>query len=65
MIVQDDKHCFGKPRIEGTGIPVEMIVSRFTAGDSIDTLTDDYNISQMQVEEALRYYLNNRNNGEK
>ncbi len=53
IIIKDDEHCFGKPRIEGTGISVEMIVDRFIAGDSIELLTDDYNLSKFQVEEWI------------
>jgi uncharacterized protein (DUF433 family) len=45
----------GRPIIEGTGIPVATIWNRFKAGDSVDYLADDYEISEEQIKGALNY----------
>lgn len=38
-------------------IPTEILASRFLAGDSIAALMADYDITNEQVETALRYEL--------
>lgn len=47
--------AFGKPVVAGTGIPVEEIVSRFDAGDSLTDIAGDFRIEPLAVEEALRF----------
>jgi uncharacterized protein (DUF433 family) len=54
VIVVDPRRAFGRPIIAGTSVPVTDIRSRFDAGDSIETLADDYEIRADQIEEALR-----------
>lgn len=54
LIVIDPAIRFGRPVVTGTSVPVEMIVERFDAGDSIDALAADYVLSKEQIEEALR-----------
>jgi uncharacterized protein (DUF433 family) len=44
----------GRPVLAGTRIAVEILVERFTAGDSIDELADDYGLKRGQIEEAIR-----------
>ena len=57
LIGQDSNICFGKPRIIGTGIPVEAVVDRFMAGETIFELLGDYDIYQPQIEAAIRHQL--------
>ena len=45
----------GRPIIEGTGIPVATIWNRFKAGDPVEYLADDYEISEDQVNGAIGY----------
>ena len=45
----------GRPIIEGTGIPVATIWNRFKAGDPIEYLADDFDISADQVNGAIGY----------
>jgi uncharacterized protein (DUF433 family) len=45
----------GRPIIDGTGIPVSSIWSRYKAGDSIEFIADDYDIAMTQVEGAISY----------
>ncbi len=54
LIVIDPAIRFGRPVITGTSVPVEMIVERFDAGDSIDALAADYELRTEEIEEALR-----------
>ncbi|HWQ35526.1 MAG TPA: DUF433 domain-containing protein [Blastocatellia bacterium] len=55
IIVIDPFVSFGRPIIRGTGISTSVIAGRFNAGEGINDLADDYNLSQMQIEEALRF----------
>ncbi|MDA2927354.1 DUF433 domain-containing protein [Acidobacteria bacterium AH-259-G07] len=48
---------FGRPILRGTGIPTNMLMQRYKAGDSIDTLAEDYGLERLQIEEAIRYEL--------
>jgi uncharacterized protein (DUF433 family) len=46
--------AFGKPVITGTGIPVLTVVRRFQAGESVQSLADDYDLKTEAIEEAIR-----------
>jgi len=46
---------FGKPILVGTGIPTAIIAERFRAGDKIELLAEDYDLTEAQIEEALWY----------
>ena len=45
---------FGRPVIANTGIPIEVVSERFLAGESIEELADDYNLSPSAIEQAIR-----------
>lgn len=45
----------GRPVVRGTGILVEFLASRKRAGESLDEIAQDYNISRADVREALKY----------
>ena len=47
----------GKPVLAGTGISTGIIFHRFDSGESIADLTEDYDLSPEQTEEAIRYEL--------
>ena len=49
--------AFGKPVIAGTGITTEVIAGRFMARDSMQELAEEYHVSPMQIEEAIRWEL--------
>src|SRR5258705_259005 len=51
----DRRHAFGRPTIAHRNLTVEVIADRFKAGDSIDLLVKDYDLSKEQVEVALRW----------
>ena len=48
----------GLPCIAGTGIRVDVVVDRFCAGESIETLGRDYHLMEVtQVQDAIRFAL--------
>ncbi|EDX84765.1 conserved hypothetical protein [Synechococcus sp. PCC 7335] len=48
---------FGRPVVVNTGIPANMIIDRFRAGESLESLADDYDLSRQQLEEILRFEM--------
>jgi uncharacterized protein (DUF433 family) len=47
--------CHGKPVISGTRVLVSQIQGAYKAGDTIDMLLEDYNITRDDIEAALKY----------
>jgi uncharacterized protein (DUF433 family) len=45
----------GRPVIDSAGIPVAAIWSRRCAGDSVETIADDYEIPESEIEGAIAY----------
>lgn len=56
-ILIDPKISFGRPILSDISIPVEVIVERYRAGESIAELTGDYECNQEKIEEAIRCKL--------
>jgi uncharacterized protein (DUF433 family) len=56
-IVSKPDVMFGQPCIAGTRVPASMLGARFAAGDSIADLVTDYELSESDIVEALRYEL--------
>jgi uncharacterized protein (DUF433 family) len=46
---------FGKPMITGTGIPTNIVVDLYNAGDSIEDIADEYDCSPLQVKTAIQF----------
>jgi uncharacterized protein (DUF433 family) len=57
-IVIDPFVSFGKAVIAGTGVSTNIVVQRFTAGESADDLAHDYGCAREKIEEAIRCELN-------
>lgn len=57
VVVVDPRIAFGRPVIDGTSVRTEVIASRLKAGESIQTLADDYGVGADRIEEAIRYEL--------
>ncbi len=55
LVVIDPRIAFGRPVIAGTGIPTAVIHERWKAGDSVAALSEDYDRTSEEIEEALRY----------
>ena len=59
-IVIDPLISFGRPVLAGSGIPTAVIAERYKAGESVDELADDYGRERLEIEEAIRYELDER-----
>lgn len=51
----DPKVAFGRPVLSGTGIPTQVVVDRFNAGETIEELAEDYGRARGEIEEAIRF----------
>jgi uncharacterized protein (DUF433 family) len=56
-LVIDPRISYGRPLLVGTGIPADVLVSRYKAGESIDDIAEDYSCDRLQVEDAIRCEL--------
>jgi uncharacterized protein (DUF433 family) len=57
-IVQiDPRRSFGRPVVMATTIPTDILAERFTAGESIAHLADEYQLDPSKIEGALRWEL--------
>ncbi|HUP62181.1 MAG TPA: DUF433 domain-containing protein [Thermoanaerobaculia bacterium] len=54
-VVVDPEVCFGRPLIAGTAIPTDVVADRYLGGDSIKKMSEDYDLSEEQIEAALRF----------
>jgi uncharacterized protein (DUF433 family) len=54
-IVVDSEIRFGKPVIEGTRVPVEIIVGKLSGGSTYEEVADEYGITREDVLAALGY----------
>ncbi len=57
VVVIDPSVSFGRPVLIGTGVPTAMIADRYKAGESIDSLADDYGRNRLEIEDAIRLEL--------
>jgi uncharacterized protein (DUF433 family) len=53
-VVVDPRRAFGAPVIARTGIRTEDVFSRFSAGEALGDLADDYGLTLAQIEAAVR-----------
>ena len=54
-IVVDSKIRFGKPIIQGTRVPVDLVVGKIAGGMTFQEVADEYGISLEDVRAALSY----------
>lgn len=54
IIVMDPTVEYGRPVITGTRITSRMIFDRYSGGESLHDIADDYDLNISQVEEAVR-----------
>ena len=62
-VITQPGYCFGKPHLADSRITVEAIVGRFVAGESVVSLALDYELTVLEIEEALRWAIKNRRRG--
>lgn len=53
-IVIDPRIAFGRRVIAGTGIPTRAVAERYAAGESIESLAEDYRRDRAEIEDAIR-----------
>lgn len=56
----DPRIAFGRPVLAGRAVPTAVLADRFKAGDSLNELALDHDISRQAVEEAIRCELSRR-----
>lgn len=54
-IVADPAARFGKPVIEGTRVPVELVLGQLAGGMSVEAVMEEYALSREDVLAALAY----------
>lgn len=54
-ITVDKKVRFGKPVIEGTRVPVDLVVGKIAGGMTIEEVAKEYDLTKRQVQTALKY----------
>jgi len=60
LIVMDPAVAFGRPVIKGTRITTPMVFERYSGGESLQDIADDYDLDISDVEEALRCEIERR-----
>lgn len=53
-IVIDPAIAYGQPVVAGTRISADVLFGRFEAGETMESLADDYGITLQQVQDAIR-----------
>lgn len=53
-VVVDPRRAFGSPVVAGTGIRTEDVFLRFSAGEPLSELAEDYGLTHVQAEAAIR-----------
>ena len=54
-IIVDPEIRFGKPVIEGTRVPVEIVIGKLGGGMTVDEVADEYGLTREDVLAALTY----------
>jgi uncharacterized protein (DUF433 family) len=54
-ITVDEKVRFGKPVIQGTRVPVDLVVAKLGAGMSMEEVEKNYDLTREDILAALRY----------
>jgi len=54
-VAVDQTVAFGKPVIDGTGIPTAAVYQLFNAGDGIREIAEEYDRDPSEIEAAIRY----------
>ena len=54
-ITVDENVRFGKPVIEGTRVPVSVVVSHLAAGDAMDAVMEEFGLAREDILAALAY----------
>jgi uncharacterized protein (DUF433 family) len=56
----DPRVAFGRPVLIGRAVPTAILADRFKAGDSIEELAGDFEVTPVAIQEAIRCELDRR-----
>ncbi|MBI3370684.1 MAG: DUF433 domain-containing protein [Betaproteobacteria bacterium] len=56
-VVIDPRFGFGRPVLDGTGIRTDVVIERFSAGEKLEALAEDYGRPKEDLEDVLRCEL--------
>jgi uncharacterized protein (DUF433 family) len=54
-VLVDPRIAFGQPVLARTGIRTDTVLDRFMAGESIDEIADEYDLTAEEVQEGVRF----------
>ena len=54
-IVVDEKVRFGRPVIEGTRVPVDLVVAKLAGGMTVEAVAEEYELAREDILAALAY----------
>lgn len=54
-IVVDPTFRFGKPVIQGTSVPVELVIAKLAGGMKSEEIVEEYEITPEDIQAALSY----------
>lgn len=57
LVVIDPRRAFGRPVVVGTNVPAEVLGERFSAGDTMAALAEDYQLDLPAVEYAIQWVV--------
>lgn len=53
-VTVDPDHAFGRPRFTNGGASVDDVIDLFRAGELVDTVAEEFGLSRVEVEDAIR-----------
>jgi uncharacterized protein (DUF433 family) len=56
-VLADPRRCFGRPIFRHGAAPVEEVIERFEAGETIAEVADDFGVPEEDLEDVLRIRL--------
>jgi uncharacterized protein (DUF433 family) len=54
-IVVDERVRFGKPVVEGTRVPIDVVLGKLAAGMTADAVAEEYGLTREDVLAVLAY----------
>lgn len=57
LVAVDPQIAFGRPVLVSTRVPIDVVLERFQAGDSIAHLADEYSVEPALIEDLVRNWF--------
>ena len=55
LVLIDPRVSFGKPVLVGVGVPTSVVADRYSAGETVMELADDYGCEAAEIQKAIEY----------